>query len=85
MKKNILYIVVGVGVIVLVGAGAWFFMKSGGEESTVKAPMSTTTAAIDASAKTSDTVTAGAPSAIGKTNPFKANVSPVAGYQNPFK
>ena len=82
--KKILYIVLGVVVVAAVAGGAWFFMKKGTGESTAETAASTTTTIIDNAAKASDAVTAGAPSAIGKTNPFKANVNPVGGYQNPF-
>ena len=80
MTKNTLYLVLGVVVLVLLGA--WFYFKGG--TAPAPAPVSTTTAAIGASAQTGDTVKTGVPSAVGKTNPFQSNVNPMSGYQNPF-
>ena len=86
--KKLLYIAVGVIVLAAIGAAGWFYVKSRGGAGEAQVPVGAVTpanAAVDSAAQASDAATAGAPSEIGKTNPFKANINPVGGYQNPFK
>lgn len=85
MNKYI-YIVIGVVVLVLLAAGAWSFY-SGSMPGLIRPVEQEQPALATASApgQTADTVKATMPDAVGKVNPFKADVNPVSGYQNPFE
>lgn len=80
--KTFLYLLLAVAVLVL---AAWFYLKSGSAVSPrTNAPTNTTNSAIGTGAQAGAAAKAAVPGAIGNTNPFKSNVNPVSGYQNPF-
>jgi len=96
MNKNI-YIVIGVAVLLLLAAGAWFFysgsMPGAGAPALQEAPLAAATppapgvpATLAGTAvQAGDAAKSAMPDAVGKANPFKADVNPVSGYQNPFE
>ncbi|MCX6739387.1 MAG: hypothetical protein NT098_05075 [Candidatus Parcubacteria bacterium] len=77
MNKKTIYIFSVLVVVVLAVAG-WFLYQSKTEKTIVSPEMLAVTESV---AKAQS----GVSNAVGKTNPFGADVNPMQGYKNPFE
>jgi hypothetical protein len=77
MSKKTIYIFSALAIIVLAIAG-WLFYRSQSVKNTVNPGVLTVT-------ETATNAQSGAANAVGKTNPFGADVNPIQGYKNPFE
>ncbi|MFA5831463.1 MAG: hypothetical protein WC878_06555 [Candidatus Paceibacterota bacterium] len=78
MNKKTIYIFSALALVVVLCIAGWFFYRSRTDKTIISPDILAVT-------ETATNAQSGANEAIGKTNPFGADVNPMQGYKNPFE